>query len=111
MLSRLWAAMKLRCPRCYRGAVFRRNLATNTECAVCGLRFLREPGYFTGAMYASYALGIVTTTPVWMTLLFLGQPAWMVMTVAAAQLAISTPVFFVYSRVIWLHLDHAFDPV
>ena len=30
----------------------------NEPCPVCGLRFERETGYWTGAMVASYALGI-----------------------------------------------------
>jgi hypothetical protein len=34
------------------------------SCSVCGLRFLREAGYFLGAMYISYGLGVVTILPV-----------------------------------------------
>ena len=30
----------------------------NEPCPVCGLRFERESGYWTGAMVASYAIGI-----------------------------------------------------
>ena len=41
-----------------RGAVFAARFAMNDRCPVCGLLFMREPGYFTGAMYVSYALGI-----------------------------------------------------
>ena len=29
------------------------------RCLVCDLKFDREPGYFLGAMYVSYGLGIV----------------------------------------------------
>jgi len=30
----------------------------NKECKKCGYKFEREPGFFFGAMYVSYALGI-----------------------------------------------------
>ncbi len=33
-------------------------------CPSCGLRFLRETGYFLGAMYISYGLGVLTILPV-----------------------------------------------
>ena len=29
------------------------------RCPVCDLRFEREPGYFMGAMYISYVLGLL----------------------------------------------------
>ena len=31
----------------------------NERCSVCDLKFEREPGYFLGAMYVSYGLGLV----------------------------------------------------
>ncbi|GAB3978960.1 hypothetical protein GCM10028806_43230 [Spirosoma terrae] len=30
------------------------------NCPVCGLRYEAEPGFFTGAMYVSYALYVAT---------------------------------------------------
>ena len=46
------------CPRCGH-PIFRRPLEMYEECPGCGLDFDRgQPGYFTGAMYVSYALAI-----------------------------------------------------
>jgi hypothetical protein len=78
-------------------------------CRVCGLRYEREPGYFLGAMYASYALGLVSTA-YWMPLLFLGFSPWLVIGLPTVQLILQVPLSFRYSRIIWLHLDHGFDP-
>ena len=51
--------LRKRCPACRRGAVFRSLWKMNENCPVCGLDFDRgDPGYFTGAMYASYAMAI-----------------------------------------------------
>src|SRR6266568_7752907 len=57
--SRLAAMLRQRCPRCFAGKVYRGLLDMNETCPVCGLRFEREEGYFTGAMYVSYLLSLV----------------------------------------------------
>ena len=105
-----------RCPRCRQGRVFpafwsARLLAMNPSCSVCGLRFEREPGYFLGAMYFSYTLGVLTIMPVSLLLaLVAGWSLVAVMAVLFAQTFISMPLFFRYSRIMWLHLDLAFIP-
>jgi uncharacterized protein (DUF983 family) len=45
----LAAIVQLRCPRCLQGQVFATLFRMHEQCPVCGLRFEREPGYFTGA--------------------------------------------------------------
>ena len=72
--------------------------------------FEREPGYFVGAMYASYGLGLVITTPIWLTLLLTEKPLWVILVAALVPLAILMPVLFHYSRVLWLHWDYHFNP-
>jgi len=55
-----------RCPNCKKGQIYSNkniyfNLAKNKmnkTCANCGYRFEKEPGYFFGSMYVSYALGV-----------------------------------------------------
>src|SRR6185295_15533099 len=56
--ARAIAVLRQRCPRCLEGRVFRGMLAMNDACPECGLVFEREPGYFVGAMYVSYAMAI-----------------------------------------------------
>ena len=83
----------------------------NDECPSCGLRFLRETGYFLGAMYISYGLGVLTILPVAVILATVAEwPLWTVLTVAILQTVICMPLFFRYSRIIWLHVDQAIDP-
>ena len=81
------------------------------SCPVCGLRFLRESGYFLGAMYISYGLGVATVLPVAILLAVVAE--WqmaVVLGIALLQTLLSVPVFFRYSRVIWLHADQVLDP-
>src|SRR5437773_7738769 len=59
LAARLRAIIRQRCPVCLQGAMFRGRFEMNAMCPVCGHRYEREPGFFQGAMYVSYALGIV----------------------------------------------------
>ena len=80
------------------------------DCPACGLHFLRETGYFLGAMYISYGLGVLTILPIAVILTVLDWPLWLVLTIAMVQSVLSMPLFFRYSRIIWLHADQAIDP-
>lgn len=79
-------------------------------CEVCGLSFLREAGYFLGAMYISYGLGVFTVLPVAMVLAFIGWPLGLVMVIALVQTLVSVPLLLRFSRAIWLYGDQAIDP-
>ena len=111
--SRLGAILLQRCPRCLRGRVYHGLLAMNERCPVCTLKFGREPGYFTGAMYASYALSVPFLVAIFIGLWLIFADRLTLMAIWALTLPIFLPfaiVIFRYSRVIWLHLDWKLDP-
>ena len=105
-----------KCPRCRQGRIFPpfwspRLLNMKAACDVCGLRFEREAGYFLGAMYVSYGLGVFTVLPVSLLLLLVaGWGLWPVLTVMVLQTLVSMPLFFRFSRLIWIHVDQALTP-
>ena len=109
---RLAAVMRLRCPRCLEGRVFSRFLTMRDSCPVCGHVFEREPGYFVGAMYVSYALAI----PLYLLFVALLRPFLRGFSDLAGLAAglplvcLCAPFLFRYSRVIWMHFDWFFDP-
>ena len=107
---RLVAIAAMRCPRCCRGAVYAGPLRMRATCPECNLRFEREPGYFTGAMYASYFLGIFTTLPVWLGMLLAGYRLGPILAVAVGLVVVLMPIYFHYSRVMWMHIDAYFNP-
>jgi uncharacterized protein (DUF983 family) len=101
------------CPECGRGRVFGSTWSMNERCPVCGLRFGRgEPGYFTGAMYFSYALAIPLIAL--LTLIeYLILPRWSLFRLVFLAWLICVPLIpwiWQYSRVIWIHFDQFFDP-
>jgi uncharacterized protein (DUF983 family) len=120
MKRRVWPTVKdvlgQRCPRCRMGRIFRRSIwrglpKMQERCPVCNLRFEREPGYFLGAMYISFILGVgfivvfaavlwavtgwwITKDVVWAIVLFLPL----------------TPAITLFARVLWIYLDQTVDP-
>ena len=82
------------------------------NCGVCDLRFeRREPGYFLGALYFSYGLGVLLAAPpaayFWWQGVSLGGIALLI----TGELILFSPWIFQYSRVLFLHLDQVFDPM
>jgi uncharacterized protein (DUF983 family) len=45
-----WRGLKLRCPVCGQGRLFRNYFAMNRECPVCGVGFAREHGQWVGSL-------------------------------------------------------------
>jgi uncharacterized protein (DUF983 family) len=104
----LAAIVKQRCPRCLQGQVFATLFRMHEQCPVCRLPFEREPGYFTGAMYLSYGVAIIS--PVWLTMVWLGRSVGEVLLVIGPLLVAGSPWLFRYARMLWLHLDQVVDP-
>ena len=104
-----------KCPRCHRGAIFKpllkAPLTMNPICSNCGLVFEREAGYFLGAMYISYTIGVILVVPVALILLLVFHVGMVaVIVIALIQTILTMVVSFRYSRVIWLYLDQVIDP-
>ena len=90
--------------------MFRSLWRMHDDCPECGVSFEREPGFFYGAMYFSYGIGLAIAAPVSILLFLKGFSEPMIFLIAIAQLAIVSPLLFRYSRVAWMHFDQRFDP-
>lgn len=106
-LAHVLAILRLRCPRCLGGRVFGGLVRMNERCPVCGVHFHKEPGYFLGAMYASYFLGVglLTTFYLITRVLFPEWPSVLSAAAAVVPYLPLIPLVFRYSRVIWMHID------
>jgi len=110
--TRLRAVAAGRCPRCQRGRIFRGRLSMYPACPACGLRFEREPGYFTGAMYVSYLLAVPVMAACVLAV-HLIAPDWSferTVGIAALCFALFVPALFRWSRILWIHFDQTIDP-
>jgi uncharacterized protein (DUF983 family) len=105
-----------RCPRCGGGKLYRGWFEMHERCPTCGLRFEREPGFFTGAYLINFAI-----TEGFLFVLLMGFVLWKVQRPDAGivgplsiglALAILLPVlFYPFARTIWSALDLAMHPV
>lgn len=111
--SRLTAILRQRCPDCCRGRVFSGSFRMNEFCPRCGVKFEREPGYFFGAMYISYALSVPIiaglTVLLWLTFPSSWELEWVVCLAGGLFLPL-VPMIFRYSRILWMHVDRYVDP-
>ena len=105
-----------RCPRCGLGTMFHHSIFRGWPkmhlcCPVCGLLFAREPGYFLGAMYISYIVGLgivaVFAVVVWAVTGWGFTRDVLVGVVLFLPLA---PAITLFSRVLWIYLDQTVDP-
>lgn len=105
-----------RCPRCRAGQIFRASLfrgfpRMHERCPVCDLKFEREPGYFLGAMYISYAIALVTIVLV--AALLWSLTGWSIMKATGWAMVLFLPFapsITLFARVLWIYLDQAVDP-
>lgn len=72
--TKLYSIVKLKCPHCHEGQFleshpydFKKLGDVRSECEVCHIQYEREPGFYYGAMYVSYALGVALFVTVWTT--------------------------------------------
>jgi uncharacterized protein (DUF983 family) len=108
--------LEQRCPRCRIGGIFRYSIFRGfpkmcERCSICDLKFEREPGYFLGAMYVSFGLGVLVMAPIAVLLWFVTR--WWITKVilwSAILFLPFTPTLTLFSRVLWIYLDQKVDP-
>jgi uncharacterized protein (DUF983 family) len=117
--NKLYSILFNKCPRCHQGDFFVTKSAYNRRfdkmqprCEVCGLDYEREPGYYTGALYVSYALYVawtISTFVVFYTLLNVDIVAYLWGLIPS--LILLTPYFFRVARRVWINLFVDYQPI
>jgi len=103
-------SLRLRCPRCGGGKLFRGCFRMNAECPSCRLHYERAPGYFLGSMYINYGLTTLLMTVAYLSLVFGAR--WSNRDVVWPLLAfvvVFPVVIFRHARSLWLGMDCYFD--
>lgn len=103
--------LALRCPVCRKAPIFRGLYAMNETCPSCGVRHVREPGYFLGALIFAYVMGAFLMVPTIVVLvLFYEVELPTLILVPTLQTLLFHPFLFVYSRTTWMYLDRNANP-
>jgi uncharacterized protein (DUF983 family) len=107
----LGRSLRLRCPVCGRGTLFRDWLSMNKTCPACGAVFEREPGFFLGSIYVNYGLTALIVAIAYPILLFQGVLSQRALLAISLAFVVLFPLwFFRYARALWLGLDQYWDP-
>lgn len=111
--SRLLAILTYKCPRCRQGDLFTYQFfdaplkfdKMNKQCPHCGIRFEKEPGFFFGAMFISYAINVALLLIIGFALYFLfDDPAlWVYIVTVPTLVVLLLPFIFRISRTLYLY--------
>lgn len=116
--SRLYSIFKMKCPRCHEGQFYvshpydLKNAGEILEhCPNCNLKYSKEPGFFYGAMYVSYALGVALFVTLWvsMNLFFSGIDTWLQIFIIISASLILTPYIYALSKIVWANFFIKYD--
>ena len=116
--TKAYSITKMKCPRCHEGDYFAGanpyslpGLKMLDECEHCHLTFDMEPGFYFGAMYISYAMGVAFAVPSVVALLFVfpDLPIHYYLIFGLVELSALMPITYRYSRIIWINFFVAFE--
>ena len=75
--TKLYSIVNFKCPKCQQGDFFvshpyhLNHLGdVRKNCNKCGLNYSKEPGFYFGAMYVAYALGVALFVIAWLFMNF-----------------------------------------
>ncbi len=110
--------LKMKCPKCHKGNLF---IDVNPyhlskvdkmpeRCPVCRQHFQPEPGFYYGAMYISYGIGVILFMIGFLIMeIILQIQGYSFIIGYSLLLLILWPVLFRYARVIYIYLFVRYD--
>ena len=109
----LYRGLRGACPHCGARGIFAGVNDLKPHCPTCRFSFVREEGYWLGAMIVIMALVIIVfgTWTVGGLLLTWPDVPWTLLTVVGIGLNIVVPfALYGWSKTIWVGLDMSFNP-
>lgn len=115
--SLFYSIFNNKCPRCQEGDVYEdanpfhlKNLfKMHKTCSVCGLKYEKEPSFFHGAMYVSYAMTVAIFVAVFIICRLLGLNLVISFIVITITILLLMPVTFKLSRLIYMNFFESYD--
>jgi uncharacterized protein (DUF983 family) len=123
--TKMHSILNNKCPHCSKGDFFQTNNAydlkrfsiMNHTCSHCQENFIKEPGYYFGAAYVSYALTVGLGIVLYLLLgvgFEIGINSFLI--IFSSLLIILLPFLYRISRLIWInlfvsHSENAFQKV
>jgi len=111
--TKLYSIFKGKCPYCHQGKFFvskaynLKHCGQNYEkCSSCNQSFSKEPGFYYGAMYVSYGLGIAVFVAIFILMkLLMNDPSAMTyFLLPFSILILLAPYMYALSKIIWANM-------
>jgi len=108
--TKMYSILTLTCPQCQEGKFmvshpYRiKNMGqVRDTCDKCGLNYKPEIGFYFGAMYVSYALGVAVFVTIWASCnwFFENVGVWTQIALVVGALVVLTPYLNALSKIIW----------
>jgi uncharacterized protein (DUF983 family) len=118
MIPKLYSIFKLRCPKCLKGQFFESSVYdlkklgnVLDKCPNCKVNYIPEPGFYFGAMYISYALGVVVFVAIWAgaNWFFEEVSVWVQISILTFLIIVLSPLIFALSKIIYANIFIHFD--
>jgi uncharacterized protein (DUF983 family) len=116
--SKLYSISKMKCPQCQEGAFLvshpydlSKMGDIHENCEYCGLKYSKEPGFYYGAMYVAYAIGVALFVTLWTSFnLFIPSVSvgFQIFAIITSTVLLS-PYIFALSKIIWANMFIKYD--
>ncbi len=117
--TKLYSILTSTCPRCQEEKMFASSIYSfrkfgkmHKSCSTCGLKYSKEPGFFTGATYVSYALTVALIITVFVAsrilLKEIDTDRQIVLIIVSG--VVLAPLNYRLSRNIWINFFNSYDP-
>ncbi len=110
-LVMLWRGLRLRCPNCGRGRLFRRGYTMYDRCPVCGWKFEREEGYWTGAMAVNLVVTELLLTVAAVILSIARVPILPMLAIGIPAAIVLPFLLYWHAKSLWMSIDFILHPV
>lgn len=116
--TKVYSILNNKCPNCSEGNFFKTNHPYNLKefgmmnkrCGHCNEDFIREPGYYFGATYVSYALTVGLGIGLYLLLgIALEMETLPFLIIFSSLLIVLLPILYRVSRLIWINFFVSFS--
>jgi len=119
--TKAYSVVHRKCPHCHEGEFYEvknpYNLSAMSpvlkRCPVCNRSLHMETGFYFGAMYVAYSIGVAVMMTVWVATMVLGLDLnyWTIVIIIASILIVASPFIYAISKIIWANLFFSYKGV
>lgn len=111
--SKLYSVLFFKCPACHEGDFFVSHPYDLTKagdiyksCSVCQTKFSKEPGFYYGAMYVSYAIAVGLSLSIYLLFNVFNYDisVELFLLVYSVFILLSSPFIYALSKIIWANI-------